>query len=326
MNRGGVEMYRFDTGNVPARERSSYWQEAVCDTFVPLECRPHHKPSFSGLLLIHPFADLSIVDVTASAQTVVRNQQRISRSSDEFVLVSLALEGQSIIVQGGREATLGTGNFAIYDTRSPYELHFDDAFRHVVVQIPRLAMQQRLAKLDLLTAIPLSRTPALERITFDFLLALTQLSEHEESRQLHLQEQALDLLAMSLADRVQRAVPNHSRSTALLFRIKEHIHSYLGDSELSLQRVASHFGVTPRYINSLLQLEGSSFGRFVMAARLQRCARAMAKAELADKQISQIAYQWGFTDMSYFSRVFKMRYERSPREFRNEHQIAVKPE
>lgn len=311
-------MFRFDTATVPLHERSSYWQEAVCDTFVPLECRPHQNTSFSGSLLIHTFADLSIVDVSASAHTVVRTQQRIAQSSDEFVLVSLALEGESIIAQGGREAELSTGGFAIYDTRTPYELHFDESFRHVVVQIPRLAMQKRLAKLDFLTAIPLSRNIALERITFDFLLALTQLSEHCESRQLQLQEQALDLLAMSLADRVQQAAPYHCRSTALLLRIKEHIHSHLGDSELSLQRVASYFGVTPRYINSLLHLEGASFGRFVMAARLHRCARAMAQAELADKQISQIAYQWGFTDMAYFSKAFKIRYQLSPREFRNE--------
>ncbi|MBH0138728.1 AraC family transcriptional regulator, partial [Pseudomonas syringae pv. tomato] len=67
---------------------------------------------------------------------------------DEFVLVSLALEGRAQVSQEGREAVLEVGDFAIYDTRRPYRLHFDCAFRQTVVQIPRKSLQQRLCNLE----------------------------------------------------------------------------------------------------------------------------------------------------------------------------------
>lgn len=311
-------MYHFDTGQVRCHERTSYWQESVCDTFVSLECRPHRADSFSGRLVIQPFSDINLVDVTASGQTVLRTRDRIARSDNEFVLVSLALGGKCIITQGGREAVLDAGSFAVYDTRHPYELRFEGGFRHTVVQIPRAMMQNRLTGLEYLTAIRLSRANTLERITFDFLLALTDLREHTESRRLQFQDQALDLLSKSLADRGCTSVPDNTRGTALLFRIKEHVYSYLGDSEMSLSSVAAYFGVTPRYVNSLLHHEGSSFGRFVLAARLERCARAMSQFEQRNKQISEIAYQWGFSDMAYFSRAFKCRYNFSPRDYRRD--------
>ncbi|MDT4836272.1 Transcriptional activator NphR [compost metagenome] len=310
--------YLFDTDGVVPRERTTYWQEVVCETFVQLDCRIDRGESFSGRLHVHPLADLSVVDVAASEQSVIRSRQRIARTEKEFVLVSLALEGSSVVVQDGREAVLGAGSFAIYDTRSPYELHFDGSFRQVVVQIPRTCMQQRLDALEYLTAIPLSRHQPLERLTFDFLKCLTDFEDFPVLRQLQLSEQALDLLAMTLAERGRGKVPEDLRCTALLFRIKEHVLAHIGDSDLSLQRVANHFGLTPRYVNSLLHREGVSFGRYVLIARLHRCARALRQPEQSNRQISEIAYQWGFTDMAYFSRVFKAQFGMSPRQYRNE--------
>lgn len=172
--------------------------------------------------------------------------------------------------------------------------------------------------LEYLTAIPLSRANTLERITFDFLLALSDLREHTESRRLQFQDQALDLLSKSLADRGRTSVPDNTRGTALLFRIKEHVYSYLGDSEMSLSSVAAYFGVTPRYVNSLLHHEGSSFGRFVLAARLERCARAMSQFEQRNKQISEIAYQWAFRTWPTLAEHSKSRYNLSPRDYRRE--------
>lgn len=44
----------------------------------------------------------------------------------------------------------------------------------------------------------------------------------------------------------------------------------------------------------------------------------MSQLEQRNKQISEIAYQWGFSDMAYFSRAFKIRYNLSPRDYRRE--------
>lgn len=306
----------FDTEKVAIRERPAYWQEVVCDTFVQLDCRFSSRDDFHGRLQVSTLNDLQVVDVRASGQSVLRSPGKIARSESEFVLVSLALEGCSQIQQDGREARLDVGSFAIYDTRSPYELHFNGAFRQMVVQIPRARLQQRLGGLEYLTAMSLCRDRPLERLVFDFLAGLSGLEGLEQTRQAQLSEQALDLLVMALCERGSGQIPETTRCTALLFRLKAYIGANLSRSDLSLQEVAYQFGVTPRYVNSLLHQEGTSFGRYVLLSRLQRCAHDLRRPELSTRQVSEIAYRWGFNDMTHFSRVFKAQFGVPPRLYR----------
>ncbi|MEN1833804.1 helix-turn-helix domain-containing protein [Pseudomonas lijiangensis] len=308
---------QFTTDSVAPKERSDYWQEVVCNTFVPLKCQLSAPEAFRGSLRARRLGELSLVDVCAHEQTVVRDARSISYSDDEYVLVSLAREGRSRITQEGRDASLGAGDFAIYDTRRPYRLHFDGAFRQTVVQIPRASLQQRVGQLEYLTALPMSQNNPLECMVFNFLLGLAaledQVGEHQQKR---LSEQGLDLLAMALSQHSEGQSVQGSRRTALLFRIKDYVQAHLGNPELSLAEVSARFSISSRYISSLFQQEQTSFGRYLLDNRLKLCARDLREPALANRQISEIAYRWGFGDMAYFSRVFRTHYGQPAREYR----------
>ncbi|RMS64320.1 Helix-turn-helix, AraC type [Pseudomonas syringae pv. aceris] len=308
----------FDTNSIAVQERAEFWQEVVCSTFVPLECAFSDRQNFHGRLRSHSIAGLALVEVQACSQTVVRDTSSISRSDDEFVLVSLALEGRAQVSQEGREALLEVGDFAIYDTRRPYRLHFDSAFRQTVVQIPRNSLQQRLCNLEYLTALSLSRDDPLNGLVFDFFTGLAALENRVgESQQARITEQGLDLLAMALSERVEGQAQG-SRRSGLLLRIKDHIQANLADTKLSLASVSVRFGVSTRYISSLFQDEQTSFGRYLLASRLQRCASDLREPLLANRQISEIAWRWGFSDVAYFSRVFRQRFGVPARQYRLE--------
>ncbi|MFH7495422.1 AraC family transcriptional regulator, partial [Pseudomonas syringae pv. tagetis] len=66
-----------------------------------------------------------------------------------------------------------------------------------------------------------------------------------------------------------------SRRSGLLLRIKDHMQANLSDTALSLDSVSARLGVSTRYISSLFQDEENSFGRYLLASRLQRCATAL---------------------------------------------------
>lgn len=308
----------FDTHSVALKERPEFWQKVVCDTFVQLDCHFPNREQFHGHLHARECGELSIVDVSASEQVVVRDARRIARSENEFVLVSLAHEGRAQVVQGERQALLGGGDFAIYETRRPYQLRFEGAFRQTVVQIPRASLQRRLGNIEYLTALPLSRKNPLDRLVFDFFSGLSHLDGQSSGVQHRLAEQGMDLLAIALSERGKGQALPGSRRNALLFRIKDYVSANLADTDLSLGTVSAHFGISSRYVNSMFQQEQTSFGRHLLATRLQCCARDLREPSLAGTQINEIAYRWGFTDMAYFSRVFRARYERSAREYRKE--------
>jgi AraC-like DNA-binding protein len=315
----------FDTDCVRPSDRHDYWQEVVCNTFVHLDCKLASPEYFTGRLEAHPFGDVSLVDIRASSQRVTRHRGNIAHGDDEFFLVNLASKGRAQVVQDGREAVLDEGDFTIYDTRQPYVLQFDGAFQQTVVQIPRKLLSCRLSNIEYLTALAMSRNNPLDKLVFEYFSGLMSLNGTlSPAQQTRLADQGLDLLAMALSERGKGKAPKGSKRIALLFRIKDYIQQNLGNSDLCLAQVSQNFGVSTRYINCLFQEEQTSFGRHLLAARLQQCANSLRDTALSQARISDIAYRWGFSDMAYFSRVFKARYGHSARDFRQEEAADVR--
>ncbi|MEQ1603221.1 MAG: helix-turn-helix domain-containing protein, partial [Methylophilaceae bacterium] len=67
-----------------------------------------------------------------------------------------------------------------------------------------------------------------------------------------------------------------------------------------------------RYINDLFSDEDNSLMRFVWQRRLENCRKDMLNSVYQSLQISEIAYRWGFNDMSHFSRAFRQRFACTP--------------
>ena len=52
--------------------------------------------------------------------------------------------------------------------------------------------------------------------------------------------------------------------------------------------------------------------------RLAACSVALRDRNQRDLNISEIAYRWGFNDLSHFNKAFRARYDQTPREWRNQ--------
>ncbi len=80
--------------------------------------------------------------------------------------------------------------------------------------------------------------------------------------------------------------------------------------------MARAHGISTRYLSKLFESAGTSAGRFIWEQRLARIERDLGNATLADRSISDIAFGWGFNDMSHFSRAFRARFGDCPRSYR----------
>ena len=87
--------------------------------------------------------------------------------------------------------------------------------------------------------------------------------------------------------------------------------------------VAVAIGVSERYLRDLFAREGMSLGRYIWTSRLERCRAALSDPSQAHRAISEIAFAWGFNDMSHFSHYFRERVGVSPREYREAVLVGV---
>ncbi len=67
------------------------------------------------------------------------------------------------------------------------------------------------------------------------------------------------------------------------------------------------------YANAVLADRETSITRLVRSLRLARCQAALSDPLQRHRTISEIAYGWGFSDMTNFSRVFKAAFGMAPR-------------
>jgi len=107
-------------------------------------------------------------------------------------------------------------------------------------------------------------------------------------------------------------------------KIRTAIDERLADPGLSPISVAAAVGISVRYANMLLAPQNLSLRRLIIKLRLDRCHVALADAAFVHRTISEIAFAWGFSDLSHFSRVFKHAYGASPREFRRSLHLRIR--
>jgi AraC-like DNA-binding protein len=81
---------------------------------------------------------------------------------------------------------------------------------------------------------------------------------------------------------------------------------------LTLAAVAQRQGVTPRYLQRLLERSGTSFSTHVNELRLQRAFALLTEPHANTRRIADIALQAGFSDISHFNRLFRARFGDTP--------------
>jgi AraC family transcriptional regulator, positive regulator of tynA and feaB len=125
----------------------------------------------------------------------------------------------------------------------------------------------------------------------------------------------VNLTALSLGSTEEARMGQHrSARRGLYAAIVTFIEANLADPLLSAPTVAAHFGISIRYLHRVFEETDRTFGQAVLERRLLRCAKDLGAA--VDVRISDVAFRWGFGDISHFNRSFRQRFGFSPREYR----------
>ncbi|MEP9319767.1 helix-turn-helix domain-containing protein [Pseudomonas sp. LABIM340] len=299
------------------QDRVDYWREMILRLFADVEIGALPNPAFFGRVRSQKCELLRVSDVGASAQAVNRRHLHPRCREEDKYFAVLMLEGSECLEQGDSRAKIGPGELSIYDATRPHHLSFDSDWRQIIVSVPRASLNQLVVDMESRTATRISLDNPTGRVLRSFLETLsTQIGEFTPQEMARLSESATHLIALTLGN-LQNLAPDHSRSQMLtLTRVKIFINDNLRDPALSAQQIACATGLSARYIGKLFEREGSSLMRYVLRRRLERCGAELRSPLCSTLRISEVAFRWGFNDMSHFSRVFRDFYGCSPKEWR----------
>jgi AraC family transcriptional regulator, positive regulator of tynA and feaB len=309
----------FSTEDVHPRERLSYWREVATRGYVEHEFQPEYGQAFTGTVSITSLPGLGVTSFEADAARVTRSERSAARADTGDLLLCMHRSGELAVSQDGRNVVFRDRSLILLDPLRAFTIDIRERTSNIVVKVPRALFEARVGNCTNLTANPVSDSIGIAAITMGLLEMLPDQAEHlDDVAGLKVAEQVLDLAALALtAVQGKSASLSSPRATALL-RLKSTIERLLIEPGLKPERVAAETGISVRYANDLLAAENMSIERYVMARRLERCRNALDDTSQSHRSIGEIAFKWGFSDLSHFGRRFKAEYGLTPTDYRRQ--------
>lgn len=308
---------RYDTNDIPVKDRFAYWRESVCDSYVKLACETDKRQQFSGSIDVTHYSTLSISKVTGLAHRVERRKSDISASHDAYFLLSLQTAKTARISQSGHSTVLKPGDMALYSSTDPYTLHLTDNFSQSVVQLPASKLISRLPNACMLTARNINGQSGLGKLVRQNILAFSEhINSPDPVLQSLVQETLIDLIATGLATQGKQKKELLLPEQQIILRAKDYIINNLGEPELDRSRVALHIGMSVRRLNEIFAKENTSLSTFIRKMRLNAVADYLRDARFDHMSISEIAFHYGFSNLQHFSNSFRSAFDCTPRAYR----------
>ncbi|WP_326762922.1 helix-turn-helix domain-containing protein [Streptomyces phaeochromogenes] len=304
--------------------RFEFWRTVVANSFVPLEALPREAPDFRARLRSARLGPVQVSVVEADAHSVAHTLRHIASDEPDFVKVSLQLTGRCVLSQKDRQVLLKPGGLALYDTRFPYTLDFDEAYRMLVVMLPSPLLRLPEQGLARLTAVPVPGREGLGPVVLPFLGGLADQVEELESLQApRLADTVADLLHALLAPYGDITAEARDDGRELLTRrILAYMEQRLADPGLGPDQIADAHHISRRYLYNLLAEQGYTVSGRLRERRLAQCCRDLTDPALAHLSVGAVGGRWGFPDPAHFSHAFKAAYGMSPRAAREAAQHA----
>lgn len=307
----------LSTDDLPLRQRREWLREVIGREYADVEITPPADGRLFNEMTIYPWDELRLSSIRSNAIAIERLSKEPAKISQDAYFAVLLLSGDYVLEQDGREAALRPGDMTIYDATRPHRIFCPGRFSKLIVSIPRSKLRERVAGVEHCSALRMAGNQGVGAVSAGFLRSCAeQAGELSLPQFAALSEHCFDLLALALtAARPANAATSRGRSAAMT-RIKEFVEQNLRNPELDAATVAGGVGMSPRYINDILADEGLSLMRYVWTRRLENCRRDLESPTGAGRQITDVAFAWGFNDLSHFSRSFKQRFGCSPRDHR----------
>ncbi|UFZ05251.1 helix-turn-helix domain-containing protein [Bradyrhizobium ontarionense] len=309
----------WNTAMVRPAEQFSYYREAICQAFMNLTPEPTRGIGFAADVQSVSVGDGAINRVTFPEHIVRRSRADIAASDQRCFYLNLKLAGRCTILQDDCEVSLSAGQVGIFDSDRTFVLQHDrgPSLGVISFRVPAEALFGRLPVRDIAPA-RLSDDPYVGALIVE-----TARSLNANALRLAPDDAAalfgvlLDLVALSLSRGSRsEAQATASFADATTLALRRAIHDRLREPGLTVAAIASTVGISERYVHKLLARAGTSFSELVIARRLDGAARDLRDPGCASRDIGSIAFDWGFSDLSHFTRRFKQRFGMRPRDWR----------
>jgi AraC-like DNA-binding protein len=311
MNR--VPCIRFDTADLPERERFAHWSAAlpVYDLFEAKAAKPgqFHVRSDAWML-----GDMLVSATRLSPVRFERSVRKLTADGGDHLSLLLPRQGGWVGDAAGRELTIGPGQIGVFDLSCPF--HIEGAGSDTAtLTIARAAMTPALALGVNLHGV-MFQGPVARVLADHMMLLVRQLHVMDESEGPTVVRATVGLIAACIAASPELFVSAASpRGEKIRHRVGRYIDQHLDMRDLAPKKICQEVGVSRSNLYRAFAPLGG-VADYIRARRLET-VHVLLENPTVDRSISAIASDFGFISDAHFSRTFRRRFGYSPRRARN---------
>jgi len=282
--------------------------------FSGIRFAPDERTRFRGCIEYGELGASGLSRVVSSAHRYLREPQTSPGTSAPAMLV-LQTRGTSSLQQGQRRICLSPGDWNVVDTSQPFAIGSSGESEHLVFLQEQACMTQTLRQLAQMPTRSFGCN-GIERAARELMLV----SFRECARMsVRAGEAAADAITRMVAASVEEAAQTHAAPLQpVRAQIIDFIHAHITDDDLAVGTIARAFGYSTRQIHRMFQDEaGMTVSECIWKARLAQVLQDLRSTVTRDKTITEIAFNWGFSNAAHFSRAFKEAYGMTPSQCRS---------
>lgn len=289
-----------------------------CGTFHAEPPVEQGSVTFLGSILPSPSAN-SICPgsrIVSNCHHVHRQQNDIRRDDKDFYYLVMQMNGSGLMCQDDGQTLLKPNDLVLLDVNKPCDFYFTGLSDQLSLIIPRRHIERRFRNRHILLNHRIAADTRLGTLIGMLAQQLFDLGEADAEEAEALLDALLTLMRPNVSESLALPTPYQEQTQAyMLQKAKAFIEAELMNNALSPSLIADRIGTSVRNLHRLFANSDTTIGRYILERRLEQCAENL-KNDGAYEKVSSVAYNWGFNDVSHFSRSFKARFGISPREFR----------
>jgi AraC-like DNA-binding protein len=283
---------------------------------IDLEFVGDDPPFAAGSTRVLP--RLSIFNATCSSCVSRRTRRHTADGNDHLVLCIITGGEIQRRFDGGEAETYRQGEAYLGFSGRPSEHFLTHNTSYLDIAIPRVDVDRAIIDPEKVARTKLEKTPALKLLA-DYALVLTHGTDDISPEEAALYAgHVFDLAAIAAGATRDAAALARKRGVraARLRALQADIAANATEPGLSIGTVAARHGISPQYLRTLFNSEGTTFADFVLRQRLARAHQRLTHPHYSHQSISTVAFECGFGDLSYFNRTFRRYYGMTPSDVR----------
>src|ERR1700754_3239909 len=255
-----------------------------------------------------------IVNIDAAWQRFTPGAQRsIAPYDREYLIVNTVKSGIVSVEQRGQTIAFGPGDVAVLDPQHVFTVSLRDPARFSALRVPKPAFRERGLRSTFPVVLhPDPASPDVRAVRDVLLNLVSQGSKASDVLLARLGDQCIDLFDVLIDG--GDPLGQRRADAATVRRAKQFIALRIGDPDLNVERIADGLHMSVSSVTRAFQAIGLTTMRYVWSMRLEQAARRLL-SDASHGTIKKIAYECGFASHAHFSRMFKARYQLTPREY-----------